>query len=265
MGENRAIINSLYTYPVKGLAPQMLDQVIVEAGAVFPGDRAYAIENGPSGFDPDNPHYLPKDHFLMLMRNERMAAVKAEFDIDTHDLALSMEGADPIRKSLRTVDGRQAVEHWFDRHFVDDLRGPAKVLNGPGHSFSDVPDRVVSLINLASVRDLKRHIGTPVDPLRFRGNIYVDGLEPWAEFDWVGSSIVAGDVRLETLARIKRCAATNVDPSSAQRDMTIPRTLLQTYGHADCGIYLTVTTGGTLRPGMGLGLDAQGARRGLPF
>lgn len=64
----------LYRYPVKGLSPEPLDQVDLEAGGVIPHDRAYAIENGPGRFDPAGPKHLPKTNFLMLMRDERRRA-----------------------------------------------------------------------------------------------------------------------------------------------------------------------------------------------
>src|SRR5205085_5939434 len=105
----------------------------------------------------------------------------------------------------------------------------------------------------ASLRELARHTGAPVHPLRFRGNLYVDGLPAWAEFDWVGKPVSGGSARFEAVARIDRCAATNVNPDTAERDMKIPRTLVDTYGHPDCGIYLRVTAGGTMKAGDTIG------------
>jgi MOSC domain-containing protein len=109
---------------------------------------------------------------------------------------------------------------------------------------------VVSIINLASVADLENATGAPVHPLRFRGNLYVEGWPAWREFDLVGSEITAGDnVRLKIVKRIVRCAATEVDPDTGIRDLQIPRTLMKTYGHADCGIYGEVIAGGTVAVG----------------
>ena len=71
---------ALCRYPVKGLSPERLDSVTIEAGQTIPFDRAYAIENGPGRFDPDQPKHLPKIHFLMLMRDERLATLTAKFD-----------------------------------------------------------------------------------------------------------------------------------------------------------------------------------------
>ncbi len=67
-------VASLYRYPVKGLSPERLERATLERGAYFPGDRLFAIENGPSGFDPAEPRHQPKIKFLMLMRNGRWRA-----------------------------------------------------------------------------------------------------------------------------------------------------------------------------------------------
>jgi uncharacterized protein YcbX len=75
-----AQIQAIYRYPVKGLSPQRLERTRLAPGATLPADRLYAIENGPSGFDPADPQYFSKIRFLMLMRNERLAALRTDYD-----------------------------------------------------------------------------------------------------------------------------------------------------------------------------------------
>src|ERR1700730_4025309 len=58
----RAEITGLYRYPVKGLSPEPLQQVALQIGQTSPADRCYAIENGPSGFDPAGPVWRPKTY-----------------------------------------------------------------------------------------------------------------------------------------------------------------------------------------------------------
>jgi uncharacterized protein YcbX len=139
----------------------------------LPCDRLYAIENGPSGFDPAAPAYFPKQRFLMLMKNERLAALDTRFDDRTHVLSIIENGEEAARGDLRTAEGRAAIENFFVRYCAKELRGPPKVLHADGHSFSDVARKVVSFINLASVAAIEIAVGAPVDPLRFRGNLYV--------------------------------------------------------------------------------------------
>jgi len=243
-------IDAIYRYPVKGLSPQPLPRTHMAVGATLPADRLYAIENGPCGFDPAAPAYFPKIRFLMLMRNERLAALRSDFDEASHTLVIHAEGREAARGDLRTPEGRAAIERFFAGYCASELRGPPKVLFGQGHSFSDVAKKVVSIINLASVAALETAAGAPVHPLRFRGNLYIAGWPAWHEFDLLGREFTIGNrARLKAIKRIERCAATNVDPDTGIRDLTIPRTLMQSFGHTDCGIYAEVIEAGDIAVG----------------
>jgi hypothetical protein len=251
---NIATIDAIYRYPVKGLSPQRMSRTHLAIGATLPADRLYAIENGPSGFDPAAPAYFPKQRFLMLMRNERLAALRTDYEEASHTLSIQWEGREAVRGDLRTTDGRLAIEAFFRRFMPNDLRGPPKVLSGDGHSFSDVAKKVVSIINLASVAAVETAIGSPVDPLRFRGNLYVAGWPAWHEFSLLDTEIAAGpSARLKFIKRIVRCAATEVDPATAIRDLQIPRTLMDNFGHADCGVYAEVIAAGDIGSGTVIG------------
>ena len=243
-------IVAIYRYPVKGLGPDRLESAELVPGGTIVGDRLYALENGPSGFDPAQPAYLPKSRFLMLMRNERLAALRTAFDQATHTLAITADGREAARGDLRAPEGRAAIEAFFTAFCAHELRGPPKMLHAPGHSFSDVARKVVSIINLASVASLETVIGAPVHPLRFRANLYVQGWPAWSELGLVGREIAIGkSARLKVVKRIVRCAATNVDPDTGVRDLAIPDTLLQNLGHTDCGVYAEVIAGGLVACG----------------
>ena len=242
-------IQSIYRYPVKGLSPQPLTQVTLAVGATLPADRTYAVENGPTGFDPAHPAYFPKQRFLMLMRNERLAALKSDYDETNHTLSIRHDDRVAARGDLRTAEGRAAIEAFMATFCADEFKGPPKVLAGEGHSFSDVAKKVVSIINLASVAAVETAVGAPVDPLRFRANLYVAGWPAWHEFDLMGQEITAGTARLKVVKRIVRCAATNVDPQTGIRDMEIPSTLMRTFDHMDCGVYAEVVGAGGVRTG----------------
>jgi uncharacterized protein len=244
-----ATIQSIYRYPVKGLSPERLPGVRLEPGRTLPADRMYAIENGPSRFDPAAPSYLPKTCFLMLMKNERLAALDTRYDDDTRVLTIHGEGRELARGDLSAKEGRLAIEAFLRRFMPAELRGPPKVLAAPGHSFSDVAAKVVSIINLASVAAIETLVGVPVNPLRFRGNLHVAGWPAWHEFDLVGREIAVGSARLKVTKRIVRCAATNVDPDTGIRDLAIPATLMKTLDHMDCGVYTQVIAGGDVAPG----------------
>jgi uncharacterized protein len=243
-------VDSIYRYPVKGLSPERLQRTALAAAETVPGDRLYAIENGPSGFDPAAPRHQPKMRYLMLMRNERLAMLHTRFEALSHALTIELDGREAARGDLRTPAGRKNVESFFAGFCAGELRGPPKVLHAPGHSFSDVARKAVSIINLASVAALETAVGEPVNPLRFRGNVYVGGWPAWREFDLVGKEIAIGkSARLKIVKRIVRCAATNVDPDTGMRDLSIPDTLMRSFGHADCGVYGEVASAGEIAAG----------------
>ena len=249
MNAERAVIDAIYRYPVKGLSPQRLPATTLSRGATLPHDRLYAIENGPSGFDPAAPAYMPKTCFLMLMRNEQLASLRTDYDEPTHTLTIAHDGREAARGDLRTRQGRLEIEAFFRRFMPKALRGPPKVLSGQNHSFSDVSKKVVSIINLASVAELEAVAGAPVDPLRFRANLYVRGWHAWEEFKLVGERLQIGDTTLKVTKRIVRCAATEVDPATGIRDLPIPKTLLQNFDHMDCGVYAEVLSGAAISEG----------------
>jgi uncharacterized protein YcbX len=250
-----AKIVSLYRYPVKGLTPESLQSVALSPGETLPADRRYAIENGPSGFDPAAPAWLSKTYFLMLQRDEWLAALQAHFNDATGVLTLRQNGVVAAEGNLETADGRAAIEGFFASRHAGRIKGPPKVLVSPGHSFSDVAKKVVSIINLASLAAIENMVGAPVHPLRFRANVYVRGWPAWHEASLLGETLAIGGTRLKVVKRITRCAAVNVDPDLAARDMEIPNTLMRRLGHNECGIYAEVIEGGEIAVGDQVALE----------
>jgi len=242
-------ITGIYRYPVKGLTPEPLTGAALTPGQTLKADRRYAIENGPSGFDPAQPKWLQKLHFLVLMRDEWLAALQTHFDDASHVLTISHNGAVVAQGDLETAEGRAAIEQFFATRYAGQIKGPLKVLTSPGHSFSDLARKVVSIINLASVRAIENIVDRPVHPLRFRANLYVEGWPAWHEFDLLDRTLAIGEARLKVVKRIVRCAAVNVDPDTAERDLSIPQALQRRLSHADCGIYAEVTEGGSIAVG----------------
>jgi uncharacterized protein YcbX len=108
---------------------------------------------------------------------------------------------------------------------------------------------VVSIINLASLRAIENLVEHPVHPLRFRANLYVEGWPAWHEFDLLDRTLAIGGARLKVVKRITRCAAVNVDPDTAARDLAIPQALLRRLGHNECGIYAEVIAAGSIAVG----------------
>jgi uncharacterized protein YcbX len=244
-----AEITGLYRYPVKGLTPEPLETVALRTAETLPADRRYAIENGPSPFDPEAPAWLPKPYFLMLQRDEWLAGLRSHFDDASHVLTIHRGNEVAAQGDLETAEGRAAIERFFTSAFANRIKGQPKVLTSPGHSFSDVARKVVSIINLSSVAAIENMVGFPVNPLRFRANVYVKGWPAWHEASLVGEMLAVGTARARVVKRITRCTAVNVDPELGVRDLEIPQALMRRLGHIECGIYAEVIEGGTVSVG----------------
>jgi uncharacterized protein YcbX len=247
----------LYRYPVKGLSAEPLDSVELTAGRGVPHDRIFALARPDTEFDEQHPVGLPKQRFLMLQRDERLALVRSAYDETAGTLTLDHAGTRLVA-DLGSADGRARIEDFFAALLADDClagRRPRLVTGAGEHRFTDAGPasaelmQAVSVVNLASVRDVAGRIGAPVHHLRFRANIYIDGVEPWAEFGWVGAEIGLGAVRARILRRTPRCAATTVNPDTGERDISMLRELETHYGHIECGCYVTICSTGVLRPG----------------
>jgi hypothetical protein len=250
-----ARISSIYRYPVKGLSGERLPAADLAPGATLHMDRAFALENGPSGFDPAAPTWQPKIKFLCLMRNARIAALSTRYDDASGVLTVAKGGKTLLEAKLSDADGRAALESFFQEFMGEEARGKIRLLDAPAalpserHSFSDVAKKVVSIINLESVAALENSIKRPVHPLRFRGNLYVSGWPAWYETQLVGREIEVGAARLRVVKMIQRCAATEVDPETAERDIDVPDALYRLTGDDDCGIYAEVFHAATIAEG----------------
>jgi uncharacterized protein YcbX len=242
-------IAALYRHPIKGFTPQKVSAVFLETDRPFPGDRLWAVENGPSGFDPGRPAHVPKSRFTVLARIPQVALARTDYDLKTGELVARAPGIPPFRGRLAEEWGKTAFAAWLEALLGEAATGPLTVLDGDGHRFLDDPEGHISIINLASVRDFEARIGQAVDPLRFRANLYVDGWRPWEEIGWVGRELALGDVRVNVTQSITRCAAPDVDPTTAQPDIEVTHRLHEFYGHLLCGIYVHVTAPGRLAEG----------------
>lgn len=243
-------LDSLYRYPVKGLSPEPLATAeLVEAG-YFPGDRLFALENGPSGFDPQAPVHQPKIKFLMLMKNDALAKLKSRYDESTGILTIKQDGRVDVKACLFERSGRERVETYLSAYAQNEPHGTIRLLTAPeGFRFTDSKSGFISLVNLASVKSIAQVLEAYVDPLRFRANVYIDNAAPWSEIDWPGREMSLGEARVEILKMTDRCAATGVEPGTGIRDMDVVQALYKKFGHNDCGVYARVISGGRVAIG----------------
>jgi uncharacterized protein len=251
-----ATVTAIYRYPVKGLSPEKLDRVGLLPGECLPHDRRFGIALASAPFDPERPAWLPKTHFIMLMRDEKLAQLQTRFDIESGVVSIAENGSLLLSARMTDPEGSRLVGEFFTNFLGDGVDGPLRVVAAPGHAFADArrrpnatTNKYVSLINGASIAALEAAIGAAVDPIRFRANVYFDGAAAWAEHDWIDSEITVGAVRLRVISPITRCAATQVNPVTAERDLDIVAALGRAFGHINMGVYAEVVAGGEIALG----------------
>ncbi|MGK7866269.1 MOSC domain-containing protein [Falsiroseomonas sp. E2-1-a20] len=243
-------VERISRYPVKGLSPEAMEAVDLRPGEGLPDDRRFAFAQGDSPFDPAAPVWLQKRHFACLMANARIAAIRAGYEDGI--LRLHAPPAPVFEADLRTEAGRSAAAAWMTDYLGEEARGALRFAEAPGHAFTDIAAKAVSILGLNSVRALEEKVGMTLDPIRFRANIHVAGGKPFAEFDWIGREILLGGARLRVFKRTQRCPATEVNPATAERDAKPQKWLREHFGHMDMGVYAEVLEGGRVALGDAL-------------
>lgn len=222
---------------MKGFTPERLTQVQLKRGEGVPFDRAFAVEDGPSGFDASAPAHVPKMRFTVLAKLPEVARVRTRFEDGAGTLHAEAPGREPIAAKLTEAGGRDAFAAWLTAYLGEAASGPLRVIPAPGaHRFYDSPQGFLSLINLESVREIGRRIGREVDPLRFRANFYVSGWPAWAELEAENFAITVGGAKARVFSPIRRCLATHANPDTGKRDIDMLEVLRTEFGHLNCGI-----------------------------
>ncbi|MEM1286196.1 MAG: MOSC domain-containing protein [Pseudomonadota bacterium] len=242
-----AVLTHLWRWPVKGLGGEALESVTVSPGQLFPYDRAFALENGPSDFDAEMPEHVAKRQFVCMVHQPDTGRMTARYNEAAGTLEITtLDGAE---HSIDPADPA-TLESLATTLVTQQLRGPLKLRyardHTKGHGFTDVPDRWISIQNTASIERLGRAAGATLDPRRFRANMLVEGWEAFSEEEMVGETITIGDVEIEIVVPINRCRAIDVNPDSSQRDQELVRTLMGMRGKPSLGVYARIKRGGNL-------------------
>ncbi len=239
-----ATLAQIWRHPIKGIGTEALDTVALTKGAPLPGDRAWAVlEEGGETTDG----WRPCRNFLRGAKGPALMAITAKSAGERLHLS------HPKRPDLtiRPADsgGTAALFDWLTPIYPADRRPAAALVKAPPEGMSDAPFASVSILNTASLRALSQKAGRDLDPRRFRGNLWLDGLAPWEEFDLVGKTLTIGAARLEIVEPIGRCRATEANPATGTRDTPTLQLLEEGWGHTDFGVYAMVTQGGTVACG----------------
>ncbi len=239
-------IEHIYRYPVKGMRAERLERGQLVAGGGLKLDRAFAFTSGNLPPPETGTAWSPSRSFLQMTYYPQLAGFSAKVDEEAEQLHITAPDDNTATAALDGTDDSD-VNGLMNRHFKAGPKGPIqlnRISAMPGHW--DFADTTVSIINQASVEWLEYVSAMTLSGLRFRGNIYVSGLEPWEEFSLVGQTVRIGKARLKLLRPAMRCAATAADPWSGDTSIDVPGMMRHYLGHVFCGIYAKVIEAGDI-------------------
>lgn len=237
----------IFRHPIKAHGREELASVVLSAGCALPWDRHWAVAHEASKFDPAQPAWTPCPNFQRGARTPAVMAIAARFDAATGEMQLTHPDL-PALTFRPETEGARLID-WLRPISPDDRFRPVALVRAPDVAMTDTGYPSVSVKNLASNAALAAHMGADLSIHRWRGNLWVDGLAPWAEFDWVGRRLRVGQTVLDIRERVGRCKATSANPATGLVDADTLLGLREVVGAQDFGVFGVVIEGGEIRPG----------------
>lgn len=235
----------IYRHPIKGHGREALASVRLLAGACLPWDRHWAVAHDAAKLGPGWNRCI---NFARGAKAPALMAITSTLDEATATVLLQHPDRGEIRFCPDDPAQLDAFLEWVRPLNPPERAQPVGIVTaGCGMTDSDFPS--VSILNTATLTDLSARMGMALSRHRWRGNLWLDGAEPWAEFDWIGRNIRIGDAVLEIKERITRCVATKVNPTTGVPDADTLGALQSGFGHQDFGVYAVVLEGGPITVG----------------
>ncbi|MBN8293029.1 MOSC domain-containing protein [Rhodobacter sp. NTK016B] len=235
-------------HPVKSLGWQTLERAVLSQGRPLPFDRIFAVATEAAKFDGAPEGWQSKLNFMRGAAEGSLMAIRAEFDETRSHLVLTHPDLPAFEGTL--PDDGAALIAWLSPLWPANRPAPrGLVARQDGGDLTDRPGGRVSLMNLASLKALGDRMGMDLSIHRFRGNLWLEGLAPWQEFDLVGHELRIGQTRLRVDAPITRCVATTFDPLTGAQDGDTLAALEFGWNHRDLGALARVIDGGEIAIG----------------
>ena len=253
-----ARVSALFRHPVKALGSEPLERAEFLPGQTMPGDRVWALAHDRSRFDFDDPAWARCSTFLRGATFPSLMAVTAEGE-PGGPITFRHPDRDPLTVDLATQEGEAAFVAWADPLIPEGRPRPSRLAHAPGRGMTDQESQWVSILSDASLAAVAEAAGKPMDRRRFRGNIWVEGVAPWAETDWIGREIMLGPVALRVTEPIGRCSATHADPETGRRDLDMLSILTGLGQQENFGVFAEVLSPGDVAVGDAVSL-LTGAR-----
>jgi uncharacterized protein YcbX len=244
-----ARVSHLWRHPVKGHGVEPVAAVTLAPGGTVPWDRVWAIAHEAARIDRGARAWAPCANFSRGAKSPALMAIRARTDEAAGTVTLTHPDRDPITVNPDDPADAARLVAWVTPLSDPGRAQPAFVVRADGRGLTDSDFPSVSILNCASLAALGDRLGQPLAMERFRGNVWLDGLAPWEEFDLVGRDVRIGGATLRVRQRIERCNATTANPATGRVDADTLGGLRAGWGHQDFGVYAEVTGGGRIAVG----------------
>ena len=242
----------IWQYPFKGFPGQRYASVNVIPDQLLPADRRFAVSNGhPVSHEKLDEGWLNKRHFIQLLSEPRLAGLTLTYDETNDQIQLSDQTGAVL---LAAADQAGTIMDRLYNLLTGKFQLTPRLCRLTDGGYTDTQAPWISLGGTASLKDFGYVTHTSADNRRFRLNLVIETQIPFEEFDWAGKHVCIGDVELEVLGPVGRCAAINVDPDTMEASQQHLRTMQQIYGHTDFGMFARIVKKGTLVQGAHLRL-----------
>lgn len=240
-------LGALYRFPLKSGKGECLSRVSLDTLGVV-GDRRWMLVDEATG------------RFLTQRAEPTMSQLSAHWNgaggltlgaegfgtlhVPVPSGATDLRGVTIWRDTLRVPDAGDEAAQWLSRFINKPVRlvhvpveRARMIESGYGHdddkvAFAD--GYPLLLIGQASLDDLSHKVGRPLEMLRFRPNLVIEGSEAFAEDGW--KRIRIGDVEFRVVKPCSRCILTTIDPNTGKRDeQREPLATLMTYRKQESG------------------------------
>ncbi len=243
-----ARVSHLWRHPIKSHGVEAILAAEFAVGQTMPWDRVWAIAHEAAKTTPGAAAWVACANFSRGAKSFDLMAIRAQVDEAAGTLTLTHPRSTPITVNPDLPEDAARLVAWVTPLANPDRALPAFVTRAP-RGMTDTDFSSVSILNAASLRAMSQQIGQPLAQERFRGNIWLEDLAPWEEFDLIGRDLRIGGATFTVRERITRCKATTVNPDTGVSDADTLAALEAGWGHQDFGVYSEVIAGGRVAVG----------------
>ena len=257
-------ISSINYCPVKSISFQSIKSCKIRKNIGIVGDRIFAFSKGLDSnqaqfFEQKLEERRGKWNKILTLKNSP-SLNKYNFLLDNDKLTLTHNN-----NEILTINSNERDQYELLSNKILDLESslqkPTYLMKNKDIPFFDTSisnktllTHSVSLINIKSIEDFRNKTNQEIETQRFRGNIYVDGIEAWEERNWIGKIIKINDISFKVEKNIPRCVAINLKPNTDDNSLNLLQSLKKNYNHFDMGVYLTALDNGLINIGDNISL-----------